>query len=65
MSAKDIIRIVLLALVMIAGTMGMVCIFWTVYMTNDLAEKVFMIALSVIWPFLCISLVARLTEVNK
>lgn len=65
MSAKEIVRIALLALLMIVGTMGMVYIFWNVYMTENMVEKVFMITLAVIWPFLCIALVARLTKVKK
>lgn len=65
MSTKEILRLILLTAVMILGTMGMVYIFWTVYMTNNMVEKVFMIILSFLWPFLCISLVARLAEVRK
>ena len=65
MSTKEILRLILLTAVMILGTMGMVYIFWNVYMTNNMVEKVFMIALAVLWPFLCIALVARLTKVRK
>ena len=65
MSTKEILRLILLTAVMILGTMGMVYIFWNVYMTNNMVEKVFMITLAVLWPFLCIALVARLTKVRK
>ena len=65
MPTKEIVRFALIALVTAIGSMGMAYIFWNVYVTDDLLEKVFMIVLSFIWPFLCIALVARLTKVKN